>query len=341
MSNRRDRFVGCLLGAAIGDALGIPGTGRTKPAGVETGALPEYADAPDARAFVLPLQEQGDSEMGDSLTAGQWSDDTQLTLALAETLAEEAGLFIPEAWQYKLVRWLSSEPRAPGLSSLHAAMQFRMGGFEWNEAADPEGAGCGAATRVAPVGLLYARDPLARRAVAVTQAQMTHGHPDASAAALAVAEAVAAAIAMTAEDLAAWDGIRFLDSLREKVERASPEYAEFANCIKLAGRLLEDDVETATAIRVLGVSAWSREAVPCALYIVARTPGSFEAMMADAVGLTSNAVESIATLVGAIGGALHGEAAVPLPWLEGLEEAGRITEVAEALFHAEEQRIAE
>ena len=67
---------------------------------------------------------------------------------------------------------------------------FAPGGTSWDEAADPEGGGCGAATRAAVVGLAYHADAHLRREAAFLQAFTTHGHPDAQAASIAVAEAV-------------------------------------------------------------------------------------------------------------------------------------------------------
>ncbi len=326
------KFSGCLLSGAIGDALGVPRTGMTRAALREAGIQREFAPAEHVRSLLLPLGELGEAEAGDPLQPGQWTDKTQLMLALAETLVEEGGLFVPEAWAYKLVRWVNLEPRAPGLSTLQAALQLRSGGIEWDEAADPEGAGCGPAMRVAPVGLRYADEPERRRLVAVQQAQVTHGHPDAQAAALAVAEAVARALPMTPEEIAAWDGVAFLGTLAEIVREESADYAEFARCLTLAQTLLADDVETETAIRVLGVSAWSREAVPCALYCVARAPADLETLLLNAVNLTGGAVDCIAAIVGAVGGALHGVDALPQRWRAGVEEAQRIVLTARALF---------
>ena len=333
MAIQEEKFIGCLLGGAIGDALGMPWEGKTRAEIAAAGPQRDFAPATQTAPLLLPLAEQGEAELGDLLGPGQWTDDTQLMLALAETLVEEGGLFVPEAWAHKLVRWINGEPRAPGVSTLQAALQLRTGGVEWDEAADPEGAGCGPAARVAPVGLFYADDPALRRYAAITQAQVTHGHPDAHAAALAVAEAVALALPLSAAELGERGGEAFLGALAERVRAESPAYAEFTRCLQLAQALLADDVETEAAIRVLGVSAWSREAVPCALYCVARAPADFETLLLNAVNLTGGAVDSIAAIAGAVGGALHGVERIPQRWRAEIEEASRLIETARALFY--------
>jgi ADP-ribosylglycohydrolase len=325
------QYTGCLLGAAIGDALATPFTGLTVEEIAATGRVGEFRPAREASSFVIPIGELGEAEVGDRLTAGQWTEDVQLMLALAEALIEENGAFIPEAWAHSLVRWLNGEPRAPGVSTLQAAIQLRTSGVMWDEAADPEGAGCGPAARVAPVALLFAENAEQRDIVAVTQAQVTHDHPDAQAAALAVAEAIARLLPLDASALAQWDGSAFLTELIARVESHSPQFAEFARCLVIARTLLEDKVEFATAVRVLGISGWSREAVPCALFCMAHSPHDFEALLKAVVAQTAGSTEAIACMVGALAGALHGIDAIPMHWRAGVEAGKTILGTARTL----------
>lgn len=325
------KYTGCLLGAAIGDALGTPFTGLTGEQRVETGRIGEFLPAREARSFLIPIGELGEAEVGDRLTAGQWTEDVQLMLALADALIEENGAFIPEAWAHSLVRWLNSEPRSPGVSTVQAAIQLRTSGVLWDEAADPEGAGCGAAARVPPVALLFPANAKERGIVAVTQAQVTHEHPDAQAAALAVAEAIALALPLDASHLAHWDGSAFLTEVIARVEAHSSHFEEFARCLVPARTLLDDKVEFATAVRVLGTSGWSREAVPCALFCTAHSPQNFEALLHQVVALTAGSTEAIGCMVGAIAGAMHGIDAIPMRWRAGVEAGPAIIGTARTL----------
>ena len=332
MATMQNKFRGSALGAAIGDALGAPRVGMTRDEIAADFPTCAFGDAPEVMAYTIPVGEFGIPEQGARLKPGQWTDDTQLLLALAQTILDEGGILVPEAWAHSLVRWLNSGVRGPGLSTLQAALQLRTGAVAWDEAADPEGGGCGAATRVAPVGLRYAGADELRGIVAVTQAQITHGGADAQAASLAMAEAVALAINAEASDATAWDGGAFLRTIRERVEAANPAFAEFGRCLALAETLLTDDVPMPDAIRVLGVSGWSREAVPCALYCVARRGQDFEALLCTAVSLTGDATDAIGCMVGAIGGAWHGLAAIPTQWRETVEGANDILAVADTLY---------
>ncbi len=326
------KYTGCLLGAAIGDALGTPFIGLSPEQTKASGSAGTFLPAREAFSYLIPVGELGESEVSERLLAGQWTEDVQLMLALANTLIEEGGILIPEAWAHSLVRWLNSEPRSFGVSTVQAALQLRTGGVLWDEAADPEGGGCGPAARVAPIALVFPADANQRRQAALTQAEVTHEDPDAHAAALAVAEAIALVLPVTSAALSHWDGSAFLTELHSRVSAASPHYTAFSRCLLLARTLLEDDVDLPNAVRVLGTTGWSREAVPCALFCVAHSPLHFESLLTEVITYTTSTTEAIGCLVGAIAGALHGIEAIPMHWRAGVEEAAPITELARALY---------
>ncbi len=358
MTTSAAKYTGCLLGGAIGDALGMPfagspadATGTTgeiearTDAGItagmeskgvlaesetESGVSEDFLPGREIAPLTIPLAEMGEPERGEILQAGQWTDDTQLTLALAETLLEERGQFVPEAWAHALVRWLNDAPRGPEPTTLQAALQLRTGAA-WDEVSEPDEAGCGPAARVAPIALAFP-DPALRRNFARLQAQVTHGHPDAQAGAFVVAEAIALALPVTPDALADWSGPAFLETLAERTRAESPDFEAFARVLDLALALLTDGVATETALRVLGGSAWAREAVPCALYCVASHPQNLETILLTAGRRTGANGDSIGAMAGAIGGALHGASGLPLRWRLGVEQAERIESVARDLF---------
>lgn len=325
------KYTGCLLGCAIGDALATPFTGLTVEEIRATGWVGDFLPAREARNYVIPIGELGEAEVGDRLEAGQWTEDVQLTLALAEALIAENGAFIPEAWAHSLVRWLNGEPRSPGISTVQTAIQLRTTGVQWDEAADPEGAGCGPAARVAPVPLLYPHNDRLRATTAITQAQVTHEHPDALAAAFAMSEAIALLLPYDASRMEQWNGSAFLRELAARTEARSPSFAEFARCITLAGTLLEDGADFAAAVQALGTSGWAREAVPCALFCFAGSPSSFEERLQTTVLHAANSTEAIACMVGALSGALLGIEAIPMHWRTGVEAAPLLAETARTL----------
>jgi ADP-ribosylglycohydrolase len=82
-SSEADRFAGCLIGQALGDALGfvVEGSGADVcPAYVETALRPRRLSGHDVGAFPL----------------GQYSDDTQLARELATSFVVEAAAARPQ-----------------------------------------------------------------------------------------------------------------------------------------------------------------------------------------------------------------------------------------------------
>src|SRR5580700_6926346 len=122
-NNLQSKFRGCLVGAAIGDALGMGYVGCTAADIQARGGGREFMPGDISTVtVVVPVGELGTSQIGQPLASGQWTEDTQLMLAMAESLIEEGGVFVPESWSHALVRWVNDEPRQPGISSIQAAL---------------------------------------------------------------------------------------------------------------------------------------------------------------------------------------------------------------------------
>ena len=172
----RGRASGCLIGAAIGDALAAP---------VEfIGDVDEIARRyPPAG----PREPIGDP--------ARITDDTQMMLAVGEALlaagARPSPATLEPALRRAFVAWLRDPEnnRAPGPTCRRACEGLERG-LPWTEATLSEKKGAGANMRVQPVGLLGDLTDAARAAVAQFTAAMTHGHPTALAAADLTARAI-------------------------------------------------------------------------------------------------------------------------------------------------------
>ncbi|MDM7935711.1 MAG: ADP-ribosylglycohydrolase family protein, partial [Methanothrix sp.] len=141
-----DRFLGCLLGVAVGDALGMPVEGYTaEEIRSRFGAVQEMMPAPEGHFHT-------------GLLAGQFTDDTEETLILAESMVEAHGLS-PERFAERLIAWGASWTlderlnRGVGFTT-RSAVERMISGVPWTRSglAIPT---CGSAMRAAPVGLLY------------------------------------------------------------------------------------------------------------------------------------------------------------------------------------------
>ena len=332
MLTLEDRFVGCLLGAAIGDALGMP-FALEQPDHAES-PVRDFQNSRGVCPVTVPVAELGVPEAEPLLRAGQWTDDTQLMIALANCIISEAGLFIPDAWAHALVQWLNASPRGPGLSSLQAAMDLRGGGISWDEGTDPEGAGCGAACRAPVIALWACADPAARMDAAILQAQATHGHGDAMASAVAIAEAVAVAVQSDPNEGSHGPALFAASSaaVRAKFGNAHP----VAECIDLGAHLLESGTEPGQALRILGTSAWCRESVPAAIYCAARWAHSPEDAIIAAVN-HGGAADGIGAMTGALVGAASGPESLPQRWRSTVEDGSGLVHTAVMLYACRRQ----
>ena len=158
----RDRFRGCLLGLAAGDALGT---------------TLEFK-RPDT---FKPIHDMiGGGPFG--LKPGQWTDDTSMALCLGQSLIECDG-FDPKDQMQRYVRWrdegyLSSIKGCCfdiGNTVSSALSRFERTGEPYAGATDPDSAGNGSLMRLAPVPMYFignAGDAIDR---SVDSSRTTHG----------------------------------------------------------------------------------------------------------------------------------------------------------------------
>ena len=141
----KDRFRGCLLGLAVGDALGVP---------VEFRPPGTFKPVKDFR---------GGGSHG--LKAGEWSDDTSLALCLAESLIEKQG-FDPIDQLSRYTKWyregyLSINGRCfdIGITTMKALHKFEKTGKPYCGSKSEYSKSNGSIMRLAPVPLFYFSDP--------------------------------------------------------------------------------------------------------------------------------------------------------------------------------------
>ena len=292
---------GVLLGTFVGDALGA----RWEGAGAVS-------------------MEQARSRLAQSLEAAElrYTDDTQLTLALAEHLCSHPDVAPDPLVATFLEHFEDWRGYARGMHGIVDAWRAGMSPDDAARSVFPEGSfGNGAAMRVAPVGAVHAGD-LARAAQAATrQAVLTHAHPVGVDAAVVQARAVAAAAATGRFGLdelrAAADGCATHD-LRDRLEVAVSEALRWDS----AG----DPRRVAAAI---GTDVRASHSVAAALWTAA-VADDVEAAVVIALALGGD-VDTIAAMACAVLGAALGGAAVPAAWTARLEDGLRGVTYARSL----------
>ena len=319
-----ERFEGCIVGLAVGDALGYPAEFRTRDQILEAFG-PEGLD--DFVATKDPRWPEKPFIVGAEHPPGTYSDDTQMSLAVARALIE-AGDTDLDAWMHavgrQFVEWSRSPEnnRSPGNTCMTGCQNYAES-EDWRHSGVDESKGCGSAMRVAPIGL-YFHDDLDRVAeYARASSVITHGHDAgveaAAAAALAVALAVRGEGPETMYDVV--------------MEECAPGSEDFRACLETLPDYLDVEPAVALSDEGLGESWVGEEAVASALYCVWRSPDDYTETVRTAAN-TDGDSDSIACIAGGISGAYNGVDAIRPRWREEVENADMLTRTAERLLEA-------
>ncbi|MGS2618864.1 ADP-ribosylglycohydrolase family protein [Micromonospora sp. LZ34] len=341
MSLLLDKSVGCLVGAAVGDALGgatetaLPEQIRTRFGGWVEGIVPPF-HADWATARPLAPYHKGD---------GHITDDTLMTHALVRAYAAKRDhldaydvveLLVPDLIE-RVVYIPDLEREGVTFHRLAAAERWLVTRLH-HAHADPREAGvgnivnCGAAMYMAPVGIVNAGEPAGAYAEAVEIAGAhQHSYGREAAAVFAAAVAAAAAPGAGVEDVvaAALDVAR--DGTRAAIDAVVKEargYDDWRVAIAplRAAVAPYDTVGEEYRNPGLGARRPSRlhaiEELPVALGMLVVAGGDYRRAVLGAVNYGRDA-DSTATMAGAIAGALGGAAAVPAEWSTVVGTASR------------------
>jgi ADP-ribosylglycohydrolase len=323
-ADAEDAFVGSILGLAIGDALGFPAEFRRREqilASFGEAGVTDFVSIHDPRWPERPVI------VGKRHPPGTFSDDTQMTLAVAEALLEAGASgtdALMNAMAKTFVAWSTSDDndRAPGNACMTGCAHLAEG-TPWRKAGVADSKGCGSAMRVAPIGLYFHEDRVRLLETARASSLLTHGHDAGIEGAAAAALLVALAVDR-ASPRAMYDAI---------VSECAPRSADFASCIGKLPALVDADPAIALSSQGLGESWIAEEAVTSALYCFWRSPDDFARVVLTAAN-TDGDSDSIACIAGSIAGAYVGASGIPERWRRGVERAAELERLARLLYRA-------
>lgn len=296
--NLTDRFRGCLLGLAAGDAVGT---------------TVEF----QRRGSFEPLTDMvGGGPFG--LEPGQWTDDTSMALCLATSLIERGG-FDPIDQMNRYCNWhehgyLSSNGRCFDIGgTVSAALRaYRRSGDPFSGLTDPRSAGNGCLMRLAPVPMFFHRDVVEALHCCGESSRTTHGAAECIDACRLFGDILLRA-------LAGADKVEVLSTSNVPVQSESLRaIADGRYRVKSASQIRG----TGYVVDCLEAALW------CFL-----TADSFEAAILAAANLGDDA-DTTAAVCGQIAGAHYGESGIPPRWLERLTMRDEIGDLAEQLLSA-------
>jgi ADP-ribosyl-[dinitrogen reductase] hydrolase len=292
-----DRAVGTLLGLAAGDAVGT--------------AL-EFCP----RDSYTPLTDMvGGGPF--NLNPGEWTDDTAMALALADSLAKRDD-FDEQDLMARFVNWwtwgiysCTGQCFDIGITTQRALQRWLATREPHCGSVDPMSAGNGSLMRLAPVAIRFWRDRSRLRDVAARQSMTTHAAPEAVDACQAFAEILADAI----------EGRPKPEVLRSRAE-------PYRGAI---GLIMHGGWRSMTRAEI-GSSGYVAHSLEAALWCVDRATDFREAVLM-AANLGDDA-DTTAAVTGQLAGALHGASGIPVEWLRRLAWVDVIREKAGALLNA-------
>lgn len=303
-----ERMEGMLWGLAIGDSLG--NTSESRPPRCRRKKYGEIRD------YLSTKHAEG-------RCVGVPSDDTQMAFRTIEQLLEDDGL-VPD----HLAQWFCRKPIFGIGKSVRTFIECYEGGLPWDEAG-VQSAGNGALMRIAPILLPHLRRPSpALWADVALAAMITHNDPGSTAACVAYIHLLWQVLGMTAPPPRGWwletfcrvagrlegQDTRYENRGQSAYPHKGPLWA-FAEKVVRDALARELSVEEACDAWYSG--AYVFETVPCVLYILEVWGHDPEEAIVRAVNDTWDN-DTVAAIVGAAVGALHGVSALPQRWRDGL-----------------------
>ena len=283
----RDHAVGCLLGLAVGDALGDMGRN----------------DAYRQRyGIITRVYEDAKS-----------TDDTEFTMLTAQTLIDCRGELtlsaVEDAWRRYILEQggvgeRGGKPQYGAVANLERGIHPPQSGID-----NPQNDDDGAAMRIAPVGIVCAGDPARAAEMAEIDAQISHAR-----------DGIWGAQAMAASVAAALDGAS-PDEIIAIGRRYIPDDSWLGRSMDRAMSICEQDKTIEEAWERLHSDLWNpihsmvAEALPQAYAIFLLTGGDFRKGMFWAGNFGRDA-DTISAIFGALSGAVHGAEVVPPAWAE-------------------------
>lgn len=288
----RERITGLMLGAAVGDALGLPAEGMSAKR--------------IARRWPGPLRHRF------LFGRGMVSDDTEHLFFTAQSLieADDDLVTFRRVLARRLRWWLLALPAGVGLATARSIAKLWMG---WNPAKSGVwSAGNGPAMRSAIIGARFADDEAKLRAFVEASTRLTHRDPKALTGALAVALSAAAVMHGPSDD----------DPLLHICQALSRDDA-WQHAMTLMPAELARGSSVATFSEALEgkreVSGYIYRTVPVALYAWLRHRADFRMTHQEVIACGGD-TDTVAAIAGSLAGMECGEQGIPAEWISGICE---------------------
>ena len=293
-----------LVGCAIGDALGNPF---------------------EMKAAISPILVNWDGQFKAGGTfwkgaAGQYTDDTLMTIALSKSLLQCNG-FNPEDVAKEYLDWYNSgNTRGIGSTTAEACVNLKIGAtWEQSGLTNKSKAGNGSAMRASPIGLVY-RDNLSDLMnAAVSDATITHNSLEPKMGSVAVALGTAYLARNASPDWALDQVIYVLSDCDVKSK------------LELAKHHLDNNTDIKTALAEIGTSGYVADSVGAAFYCLNKAENFKDCVVMAVKG--GGDTDTIAAIAGALAGTCYGLDNIPSEYKDNVENFELLDSLTEELIN--------
>jgi ADP-ribosyl-[dinitrogen reductase] hydrolase len=291
----RDRARGCMLGLAVGNAIGAAAVSKPR------GGFPGLTGMTGGGAF--------------DLRPGEWTGDTAMALCLAESLIA-MGTVDQRDFMQRLGRWMQAGENSVtgacfdiGPVTRDAIDRFLAGGSAASGSANADTADNGSLTRLAPIAVLSRANGADAEFLALKQSRATHGAMECLDACKLLTSMLVDALAGAGRDAA----------IRPRVMALSPRLL-LINAGEWRGKSRDDIRSGGSVVETLEAAVWA-----------VGTTDSFASAVLAAANLGDDA-DSVAAVAGQLAGAIYGASAIPPDWIGVLAWREKIEALADGLF---------
>ena len=299
-----NKFKGCLLGAALGDALGMP----------------NESNAPNLNKMKYGYRHPYKGHPNEDLKPGQFTDDTQLMLLTGTLLAD--GKYNEDRYAAALCELYSRRALRFPDGSISAVCEHLAKGNSQHQGVKSTTSGCLPGSIPFALAFPGVSEGAER---AVRACNVTHTHPAAHAAVSTFVTLIYHTLHETP------------DPVGKAVEQAQVEDEVLGGKIRNALMLEKDGMDTETALLKIGNDVSVFQTLPIAFFLISRYVHPLDLLTVSAN--TGGNTDTIALLCGAYLGASKGMDALPADLLESLEDRQRIELLGQRLYNLYSRKL--
>lgn len=314
------KIEGLLVGTAVADSIGLPSEGMGPNKIKRLGWT-----SPLKHRFIFGR--------------GMWSDDTEQTIMLAQSLLFSEGRLdkFSRSFAWELRWWIFGMPAATGLATARAIIKLWLG-FPPSKSG-VFSAGNGSAMRTSSIAAYFLEEPDKRKSFTEAQTLITHSDPKAVIGTIAISELTALLLKCDSPP-----STRDIFNTLSQVS-TNQEWNEILNTIESVydkNGSISDLVDLLDGNSGKGVSGYVYQTVPAVILAGMNNNWDFEKTIIEII-VAGGDTDTTAAIAGALCGAFGGINSIPPTWVSGINEwptsVSRLTSLARALEHKTPLRI--